>query len=151
MIKILLFVLLMSSLLISQEIKIEFETGDSDINQHLQDINNYAINNMDFFKRDLSMKFGISTKDADQYLRKDKVRPGDLYYACTIASVTNQDVKNVVKSYKVNKAWGKVTKEYGIEPGSNDFQRLKGKTLTGIGKVRTKHVENGKDNTKSKK
>lgn len=135
-------VLFFTSFLFPQEMKVSFETGDPEINQHLQEVNAYAKDEYEFFKNDLSLKFGISRRDIDVYVRDNKVRPGDLYYACVLSNVTNKRVNDVIDLYKEKKAWGAVAQELGIKPGSKEFHTLKGKSISGIGKVKTKHTDN---------
>lgn len=146
MMRLFISVLFLSSLLFPQGKSTKFETGDAEIDQHLQEINVYANSEYESFKNDLSIKFGISTRDVDRYVREEKVRPGDLYYACSISSVSGREVNDVIGIYKEKKGWGVLAQEYGIKPGSKEFQKLKGKTLTGIGKVKTKHIDNSRGN-----
>jgi hypothetical protein len=144
--QIFLTVVFISSLLFPQGKSETFNTGDVEIDQHLQEINMYAKSDYESFKKDLSMKFGISTRDVDRYTREEKVRAGDLYCACSISSVSGRNVHDVIGIYKEKKGWGALAQEYGIKPGSKEFQKLKGKTLTGIGKVKTKHTDNSSGN-----
>jgi hypothetical protein len=131
--------------------RVSFETGDDDINQHLNEVNAYAKAEYQFFKKDLSLKFGISTRDVDRFIYDEKVRPGDLYYACTMSNVTGKRVNDVLVLYKEKQGWGAVAQEYGIKPGSKEFHRLKGKSISGIGKVKSKHWNNGKMKSRGKK
>lgn len=149
--KIIFSVILLSSFLLAQEMRVSFETGDDDINQHLNEVNAYAKAEYQFFKKDLSLKFGISTRDVDRFIYDEKVRPGDLYYACTMSNVTGKRVNDVLVLYKEKQGWGAVAQEYGIKPGSKEFHRLKGKSISGIGKVKSKHWNNGKMKSRGKK
>lgn len=53
--------------------------------------------------------------------------------------------------YNNKKGWGAVAIDLGIKPGSREFHRLKGKSISGIGKVKSKHWDNGKGKSKGKK
>jgi len=149
--KIIFSVILLSSFLFAQEMRVSFETGDDDINQHLSEVNDYAKAEYQFFKKDLSLKFDISTRDIDRYVYDEKVRPGDLYYACAMSNVTGKRVNDILVLYKEKQGWGAVALEYGIKPGSKEFHRLKGKSISGIGKVKSKHLYNSKGKPKGKK
>lgn len=151
MFKIFSFIIFLSSFLFAQEMRVSFNTGDGDIDQYLQDVNSYGKAEFEFFKNDLSIKFGISTRDVDQYVYTEKVRPGDLYYACALSSVTGKKVKDVLVLYNNKKGWGAVAIDLGIKPGTREFHRLKGKSISGIGKVKSKHWDNGKGKSKGKK
>lgn len=146
--KVVFSIIFLSSFLFAQEIRVSFETGDDEINQHLSEVNAYAKAEYQFFKKDLSLKFGISTREIDRYVYDEKVRPGDLYYACTMANVTGSSVNDVLVLYKEKHGWGAVAQEYGIKPGSKEFHRLKGKSMSGIGKVKSKHLYNSKGKSK---
>lgn len=147
---ILLAIIFFSSIAVAQELKISFNTGDSDIDRHLTDINAYGKAEYDFFKKELSLKFGITAKEIDRYVYTEKVSPGDLYYACAISNTTGRKVNDVIVLYKDKKGWGAVAKELGIKPGSKEFHRLKSKSISGIGKVKSMHTDNGKGKGKSK-
>lgn len=149
--KIIFSFILLSSFLFAQEMRVSFNTGDDDIDLHLQDVNAYGKAEFEFFKKDMSLKFGISTRDVDRYVYDEKVRPGDFYYACALSSVTGKKVGDVVVLYKNKKGWGAVAFDLGIKPGSKEFHRLKGKSISGIGKVKSKHWDNGKSKPKGKK
>lgn len=151
MFKIFSVIIFLSSFLFAQEMRVSFNTGDGDIDQYLQDVNSYGKAEFEFFKNDLSIKFGISTRDVDRYVYTEKVRPGDLYYACALSSVTGKKVKDVLVLYNNKKGWGAVAIDLGIKPGSREFHRLKGKSISGIGKVKSKHWDNGKGKSKGKK
>jgi hypothetical protein len=47
-------------------VKVTFDTGDKDINTHLSEVNEYAISNMDLFRKDLNEKFGATKEDLDR-------------------------------------------------------------------------------------
>jgi replicative superfamily II helicase len=151
MVKTIFSILFLSSFLFAQEMRVSFETGDDDINHHLSEVDAYAKAEYQFFKKDLSLKFEISTRDIDRFIYDEKVRPGDLYYACTMSIVTGKHIYDVISLYKEKKGWGAVAQEYGIKPGSKEFHRLKGKSISGIGKVKSKHLYNSKGNSKAKK
>jgi len=42
----------------------------------------------------------------------------------------------VLVLYNNKKGWGAVAIDLGIKPGSREFNRLKGKSISGIGKVK---------------
>lgn len=141
-----LAVLFFSSFLFAQEVKVQFETGDTQINQHLHEVNAYAKAEYESFKNDLSLKFGISKREVDKYVVEERMRPGDLYYACAVSNVTGKRVNDVIVLYKDKKGWGAVAQELGIKPGSREFHILKNKSISGIGKVKTKHMDNTRGN-----
>jgi hypothetical protein len=62
-------------------------------------------------------------------------RPGDVYYACALSSVTGKAVGTIINSFARNQDWGAITRELGIKPGSKEFETLQGVVLGGIGKV----------------
>jgi hypothetical protein len=149
--KIIFSVILLSSFLFAQEMSESFNTGDKLIDQHLQDVNAYGKTDYQFFKTNLSLKFGISIQDVDRYVYQDKIQPGDLYYACAIASTMHRNIDDVIVLYKDKKGWGEVANDLGIKPGSREFFRLKGKSISGIGKVKSKIYDKGRDKMRGRK
>jgi hypothetical protein len=147
---VILFAILMSSFLFAQDLKYRIDTGDNDVNQYLQDVNAYGKVQYDFFKRNLSMKFGISIRDVDRYVYDEKIPPADVYYACALSSVTHKGIDDIIVLYKDKKGWGAVAKELGIKPGSREFHKLKEKSLSGIGKIRSRNKENYRGSHKVK-
>ncbi len=53
---------------------------------------------------------------------------GDIYLAVEIAKVSRRSQDDVIASYKKNKAqgWGVIAKEFGVKPGTDAFEALKG-------------------------
>jgi hypothetical protein len=62
-------------------------------------------------------------------------RPGDVYYACALSSVTGKPASTIINSFARNQDWGAITRELGIKPGSKESETLQGLVLGGIGKV----------------
>ncbi|HEV8694308.1 MAG TPA: hypothetical protein VGQ93_09025, partial [Lysobacter sp.] len=53
--------------------------------------------------------------------------PGDIYYACAMASIIGRPCRYVVDVYETDRGqgWGVIAKRLGIKPGSPEFHRLK--------------------------
>lgn len=137
----LLSLLAFSGLLISQTREVIYETGDTDINNHLREIRAYAVAEYDLFRQDLALKFGMSVREVDRYVKEERIDPADLYYAKVLSSITRKPVDDIVIIYKDKKGWGAVAQQLGIKPGSKQFHQLKGKALSGIGKVKSKNKD----------
>lgn len=131
----------------AQEVKVAVRTGDADIDMHLDEVNRYGKAEFEFFKKDMSLKFGVSAGDINDYYYKEKFSPGDIYYAFTLSAVTDRPARTIFDLYKTKKGWGEIAKELGIKPGSREFHMLKGRTISGIGKVKSKHVDTKKGGT----
>ena len=70
-----------SSLVFGQvSAKISFNTGDAEVDTHLNEVNVYASTDIPLFREDLRLKFKASDHDMDTYLVKEKVRPADVYF-----------------------------------------------------------------------
>lgn len=106
-------------------------TGDKDLDNCISVINTNATNNYESYKKEMSVQFGISASIIDQYVKQEKVSPGDLYYGCSLSKETNKSISDVMSSYKKNKGWGKAAKDLGIKPGSEQFHNFKANTLKG--------------------
>ena len=123
-----------------QEKKVESKTGDEDMDRHLAEVNKYGKSDFEGFKRNLSLKFGASSKEVNEFRYREKMSPADIYHGYTLSSATGKSPQYVMNKYKEHKSWGKVAQELGIKPGSKEFHKLKGKSLSGIGKVKSKHI-----------
>lgn len=131
----------------AQEAKVAVRTGDADIDLHLDEVNRYGRAEFEFFKKDMSLKFGVEAGDIHNYYYKEKFSPGDIYYAYTLSVVSGRPVRNIFDMYKQKKGWGAIAQELGIKPGSKEFHMLRGRSLSGIGKVKSKHVDTKKGST----
>lgn len=121
----------LSSFILGQESGRVSITGDADLDNFVAEINTKATDDYDGFKKDMNMKFGISSTEVDRYVKQEKINPGDLYYGYSLSQEINKPISDVMKSYKKNKAWGKVAQDFGIKPGSEQFHNFKSHTLKG--------------------
>lgn len=142
-----LLVMVMSLPLFAQEVKVSARTGDADIDMHLDEVNKYGKAEFEFFKNDVALKFGVKAGEINDYHYKERLSPGDIYYGFTLSVVTDRPARDIFHLYKKKKGWGAVAQELGIKPGSKEFHLLKGRALSGIGKVKSKHVEIKKSGT----
>ena len=125
-------------------------TGDKDLDNCISAINSTATTNYESYKKEMNVQFGISVSTIDQYVKKENVSPGDLYYGCSLSKATNKSISDVMSSYKKNKGWGKTAKDLGIKPGSEQFHNFKGNTLKGESQfINSKDVKGNKNNTKN--
>lgn len=99
----LLSLLAFSGLLISQTREVIYETGDTDINNHLREIRAYAVAEYDLFRQDLALKFGMSVREVDRYVKEERIDPADLYYAKVLSSITRKPVDDIIIIYKDKK------------------------------------------------
>lgn len=142
-ITIILFIVFSSSLF-AQDVNTYVKTGDAEIDFHLDQINDYGRAEYEFFKKDMSLKFGVSTGLVDDYYYKQKISPANMYMGFVLNGVTDKPIADIFALYKERKGWGELAKELGIKPGSREFHMMKGKALSGIGKVKSKHFESRK-------
>lgn len=133
-------------------VKVTFDTGDKDINTHLSEVNEYAISNMDLFRKDLSEKFGATKEDLDRYLVKERKQPADVYYGYNLSKSTGKSLPTIMKMRSDKNGWGAIAKDLGIKPGSKQFHALKDNTLKKINKDQmNKNKSNQKNNSNNQK
>jgi hypothetical protein len=67
--------------------------------------------------------------------------PGDIYYACAIASALGRPCREIVDIYERDhgQGWGAIAQRLGIKPGSAAFHALKGRVGNGHGKLKGAH------------
>lgn len=140
------------------------KTGNTLMDQHLQEIDRYGLADFAAFKKELASKFSGSGREISRIYPKDKIepgdtfiepgdtfkpgedlndlfaRPGDVYYACALSSVTDKPAGTIINLFVRNQDWKVITSELGIKPGSKEFETLQGMVLGGIGKVPGKNT-----------
>lgn len=148
---IIMFLVLITELMYGQTTaRIEFNSGDKEIDAHLNDINLYAGLDINVFKNDVSVKFGVSLDEVDRYIVKEKIPPADVYYGYCLASVTGKPFSSIIILRSDKKGWGAIAKDLGIKPGSMQFHALKNNTLKKIDKDHIKKSNKEKNNHKNK-
>lgn len=105
------------------------KTVDAEINNVISGINDRAKTDFDGFKKDMSQQFGISASDVDRYVKQDDIAPGDVYFGSVLARTSNKSISDVMNRYKNTRGWGKLAKDLGIQPGSEQFHNLKKNAL----------------------
>jgi len=130
--------------------RISFNTGDNEIESHLNDVNVYASADISLFRKDLTLSFHASNYDMDRYLVKERIQPADIYYGYVISFTTGRSFPLVMKMYKEKKGWGSVAKELGIKPGSDQFHALKNNTLKSIRQEKMKVKKSDSNTNKNK-
>lgn len=139
------------SLSVSLTAQISFNTGSSELDADLNDINAKAKVDFGGFKADLSLNYNISEAQIDNLRTVVNMEPAEIFLTAEISSITNNSVDEVVEIYKKNKGkgWGVIAKEAGIKPGSDAFHKLKGNTSSKKNKGNNGRGH-GKGNGKSK-
>lgn len=142
----LLFILLFVSQVAFTQIS--FNTGSSELDADLNDINTSAQLDLGAFKAELSASFDISLGEVEGIFSVG-MEAGEVYLALEISDISDQPVDIVVKSYQANKSkgWGFIAKEMGIKPGSPEFHELKGNSKSK--KIKNKGNSGNKGNGKS--
>ncbi len=100
-------------------------TGDTEMNGVLKDVNTNAKKDMNVFTNDISTKFGVPKGKIEQ--ANKIMNPGDVFMAAQVASATNKPFDEVTKTFQAHKdkGWGEIAKELGIKPGSPEFHAMK--------------------------
>jgi hypothetical protein len=146
-----MFLLTTTYICFGQEIaSINFNTGDKEIDTHLNDVSIYASMDMDVFKKDLNVKFGAAVDEVDRYIYKEKVAPAEVYYGYCLSSSSGKSFTSVMKMRSDKKGWGAIAKDLGIKPGSDKFHALKNTTLKKIDKAKMDKMKKDKSNQKNK-
>jgi hypothetical protein len=102
-------------------------TGDTEFDNSLHNLNKVAHADLDDFINKLSGTFGISKDWIENLVKRHNVPPADVYMIARTASVTKHPIDTVQKNYMANRGqgWGAIAKHLGIKPGSKEFQALK--------------------------
>ena len=102
-------------------------SGDVWVDTQLADINRYGMQYRDPFIDEMVRYHGAPRDLVTDLLVNRRWAPGDVYYACTIASIIGRPCGYVTQYWEDNhgQGWGVVAKQMGIKPGSAEFHRLK--------------------------
>lgn len=105
-------------------------SGDTEFDLTLGNLNVEAKTDLDNFKVDLSISYEISRTKIEYLFDVVQMEPADVFLTLELSALSNRPVEDVVEIYRVNrdKGWGYIAKELGIKPGSEDFKSLKGRT-----------------------
>ena len=102
-------------------------TGDAFVDAQLGDINDYGYRYREPFIDEM-VRYHDAPRDLVSELLIDRRwAPGDIYYACSIASALGRPCRYVVDEWERDhgQGWGAMAQRLGIKPGSPEFHRLK--------------------------
>lgn len=110
----------------------QYNTGDSQLNASLVQIDANASVNFSLFKSDMSTTYNVPETKINTWSVSFGMKAGDIYFALELARITKKPIDEVVKVYTSNKqkGWGAIAKDLGIKPGSPEFHALKGNAGT---------------------
>lgn len=102
-------------------------TGDDWVDERLADINGYGYRYREAFIDEIVRYYGAPRDLVFELVVDRRWAPGDVYYACAIARIVGRPCRYVVDAWNRDhgQGWGEVAKRLGIEPGSDEFHRLK--------------------------
>ena len=102
-------------------------SGDVWVDTWLTDVNRYGARYRDPFVDEMVRYYGAPRELVNELLGERRWAPGDVYFACSIASALGRPCRYVADTWERDHAlgWGEVAKNLGIKPGSPEFHRLK--------------------------
>ncbi|GAA5070062.1 hypothetical protein [Lysobacter panacisoli] len=102
-------------------------SGDVWVDTWLSDVNRYGGRYRDPFVDEMVRYYGAPRDLVSDLLVDRQWAPGDVYFACALASIIGRPCRYVVDVWERDHAqgWGAVAKNLGIKPGSPEFHRLK--------------------------
>lgn len=102
-------------------------SGDVWVDTYLNDINTYGYRYREPFIDEMVRYYGAPRDLVTELIVDRRWAPGDVYYACSIASVLGRPCRYVVDEWERDhgQGWGALARRLGIKPGSAEFHRLK--------------------------
>lgn len=102
-------------------------SGDTWVDTWAGDMNRYGSRYRDPFVDEMVRYYGAPRDLVTGLLVDQRWAPGDVYLACSIASIIGRPCRYVVDTWERDHAqgWGAVAQNLGIKPGSPEFHRLK--------------------------
>lgn len=133
--------------------QISFEAGGVAFETDLHEINAQAELDFGKFKVDIAGGYNIDEKKIEYMHTELSMDAVDIYIACEIGRISDNNIDNIISIYSNNKSqgWGHIAKLAGIKPGSDEFHALKRCTNNYYGESnQTGQSKSGKKNKKNK-
>lgn len=108
---------------------IDFKTGDEQMDQQLQQLNEKAKANYIKFKARLKSAYHIKEAKVDYMVGELKMQPAEMLMAAAVGNIGGDPLQRVLKIYNGSgkeKGWGYMAKRFGIHKGSQSWRRLNG-------------------------
>ena len=102
-------------------------SGDVWVDTWLGDMNRYGARYPEPFIDEMVRYHNAPRSLVVDLLQTRHWAPGDVYYACALASILGRPCRYVIDQYEADRGqgWGVVAQRLGIKPGSAEFHRLK--------------------------
>lgn len=102
-------------------------SGDVWVDTWLGDMNRYGARYPEPFIDEMVRYHNAPRSLVVDLLQTRRWAPGDVYYACSIASIIGRPCRYVVEQWERDhgQGWGALAQRLGIKPGSAEFHRLK--------------------------
>ena len=102
-------------------------SGDAWVDTWLDDVNRYGGRYPEAFIDEMVRYHNAPRALVVDLLETRRWVPGDVYYACALASVLGRPCRYVVDLYEADRSqgWGAIAQNLGVKPGSPEFHRLK--------------------------
>lgn len=102
-------------------------SGDVWVDTWAGDMNRYGSRYRDPFVDEMVRYYGAPRDLVTNLLVDRRWAPGDVYLACSLASIIGRPCRYVVDIWERDhgQGWGNVAQGLGIKPGSAEFHRLK--------------------------
>ena len=102
-------------------------SGDVWVDTWAGDVNRYGSRYRDPFVDEMVRYYGAPRDLVTDLLVDRRWAPGDVYLACSLASIIGRPCRYVVDIWERDhgQGWGNVAQGLGIKPGSAEFHRLK--------------------------
>lgn len=106
----------------------QYNLGDAELNESITTITTKAKTQFSEFKTFITQNYGVGRDKYDMWQNSIGMNLGDIYLAVEIAKVSGKPQDDVIAAFKKNKAqgWGAIAKEFGVKPGTDAFEVLKG-------------------------
>lgn len=115
----------------AQTVGYNINTGDVWLDGRMGEVDRYGRRYRDPFVSEV-VTLGAPRSLVVELLDTRGWSPGDIYMACSIASVLGIGCARVVERYDANpgRGWGRIAQDMGIKPGSPEFHALKRGTVS---------------------
>jgi hypothetical protein len=102
-------------------------TGDSKVDRHLADINEYASRYPAAFADEMARYYAVPRAYVEAMQQQPDWTAGDIFMACALAQIVGQPCRAVVREWSRDHedGWKAVAARLQAEPGSAQYRRLR--------------------------
>ena len=117
-------IFVVSVFLISVSVNFDAKTGDEKFDNHLNELNKVALEDLSNFKKHISIKYHVDENEVTNMI--STMEPVEILLVYEISRLMNESPSKIISRYNSNKkeGWKKVLVSLGINQSSSQYKDL---------------------------